>query len=108
MKTIKYVDTRFGQAREYDLSFIVTEYENNKNAAILVMCEDGPYCTLTTNINKLAKEQACYDMNNNGPEFYHWLISNKFISPTGLVVHSGWCEYPIVTLNIEKFKEYKN
>lgn len=107
MKTIKYVDNRFGQVKEYNLSFVLQKYQNN-NTAINVMCDDGPYCTLTKNLDhKLPVEIACYDLNNNGQEFYDWLITNEFIYHTGTMKASGWCMYPLVILNLDKFNEYK-
>lgn len=76
---------------------------------ISLVCEDGePWSTLTTNVGLpgcMDDTLTAIDVNNNGIEGLNFLVNNGLAVKTGRVVSSGWCNYPVVKIDIEKLKE---
>ena len=108
MATITYES--YGE--KYELSFRIDRYSNNDNLAILAMCkdEDGfvePYGNLTVNIEKLNKDNwGCVDT-NNWRDAIDLIEQNKLGTPTGMVLQSGYCTYPVYEFDMNELKKYE-
>lgn len=89
----------------YDLTFRNGVYGNGR-PAVVAMCEDGPYANVTVNIDALLSEYDGYHTyadTNNVAHLVDWMCEQGLMTKTGLVVRSGFCEYPEVELNHEWF-----
>lgn len=64
-----------------------------------------PYCDATVNIEPLPYLQACIDTNNNGPQMIDFLVSNGFGEPTGHIIPSGFCFFPVFQFHESKLRE---
>ena len=80
-------------------------YSNNGNTAICLYCEDGaPWATLTVNLEGLPSG-LCYLDTNNVPNAEEFVQKYGIGSPTGLYGQSGFCEYPLYQLNLDRLNE---
>lgn len=80
----------------HHIGFTEGHYLNNNLAIKAIDCDMGePYCMVSVNISKLAENEFCYDMNNNGEKLYNSMIRRGFIEPTGKYKFSGFCTYPV-------------
>ena len=78
----------------------------NDNIGIQLFSDDGPYATLTTNIQELPKGEAAIDV-NNFPAGIEFINKYQLGEPVeGKVLRSGYCTYPVYKFNLEKLKEY--
>lgn len=102
MNYIKY--SLYG--KEYELYVNVCKYASNDNIAVQLITRDGePFANLTVNIMELAEPLACIDTNNVARA--EQLISKYNLGvPTGEVVESGFCIYPIYLLNLYELEKY--
>lgn len=82
------------------------------NTAIMIysLDEDGgylePYADLTVNVEFLADPyRAAIDTNNLGEAILGWLEGQDIAEPTGGVLHSGFCNYPICEFSQEWLDE---
>lgn len=75
------------------------EYTHNGNMAIELMGEQGPFAIITTNTDKKLKKGEALIDTNNCPWAEEWLVENEFGEPTGEVVYSGFCVYPVYKIN---------
>ena len=95
-----------------ELSFKVTEYNEPRNLAILIMSKDSsgliePYASLTTNITEFSKNTyGCVDT-NNFPEAIDIIEKYNLGSDTGIRISSGYCSYPVYDFNITELNKYK-
>lgn len=82
-------------------------YAANDNLAIHIFEPgEGPYASLTTNIEELPSDQFALDVNNfTDAEFF--CIQNGFAIPTKRLLTSGYCIYPVYQLTND-FIEYAN
>ena len=64
-----------------------------------------PYCDATVNIEPLPYLQACIDTNNNGPQMIDFLVANGFGEPTGRMIPSGFCRFPVFQFSESKLRE---
>ena len=55
---------------------------------------EGPYASLTTNIEELPSDQFALDV-NNFPDAEFFCIQNGFAIPTKRLLTSGYCIYPV-------------
>lgn len=79
-------------------------YAANDNLAIhLFEVGEGPYCSLTVNIQNLPAEQFALDT-NNFPEAEVFCIANRIARPTEQILTSGYCRYPVYELEPEIIK----
>ena len=96
----------FGQTEICTLS--VSKYSNNGHVAVQIWCEDGPYSTLTVNVNgikKFPENCSALDVNNfpNGTGLVKRLGIAK---PTGKYLGSGFCSYPVYEFDMDKLRKY--
>lgn len=91
--------------QSYRVKMAVDQYVTNKNLALPMWCEDGPFATLTVNLNeKLPGNQAYVDV-NNCPWASEFIAVNGIGRFTGKIGFSGWCEYPLYEFDLDKIKE---
>lgn len=88
-----------------DCYFVLSHYTNNNNLAIgIVSKSEGPLTTLTVNIDKLEYGLAAIDI-NNCPFAEDIIIGYSFGRPVGYM-SSGFVDYPVYELDINKLLEY--
>lgn len=63
------------------------------------------YCDVTVNIDTLPYLHAAIDTNNNGTKIVDFLIKNGFGEPTGGMIPSGFCWFPVFKFNEDKLRE---
>lgn len=82
----------------YHIQLQVCTYPNDNLAIQMLACEEGcfePWDVLTVNFDeKLAKNCAFIDTNNQGEDIVIWIIRNGLGVPTGRIAESGFCKYP--------------
>ena len=110
METLSYKSCYSDEV--YELAFEVACYAANNNVSVTGYCksEDGdfwePFCDLTVNVDKLPDGCACIHTN-------HWADAEEFIQkndlgkPTGMYLHSGFCDFPVYSLNLDKIRRYQ-
>lgn len=93
----------------------LNNYVENDNTAVSLIYWDEefhtymPFCHLSTNIVPLEPGYCAIDTNNCefAPDF---IKENDLGEPTGQVLRSGFCTYPVYKMNMEKLealsKEY--
>lgn len=89
----------------YDCYIVVSKYQNNNTALQLIDPEEGPYATMTVNIEELPSGYAALDV-NNFPEVEDIMSKYKLGTPTEFYLTSGYCTYPVYKLNLTNIKEY--
>lgn len=88
----------------------VNLYANNDNLSVSLLSyeKEGdywePFCSVTTNIEKLPYLYGAIDTNDNGPQMIAFLEKNGFGESVGLSLHSGFCDYPVFRFNEEKLR----
>ena len=92
------------------LGINIEKYANNDNLAIMLICEtEGfpePYATITVNIDDLDENQSCVDT-NNCPWAIDLIEEYKLGEPTGKIIQSGFCTYPVYQFDINELKKYE-
>lgn len=92
--------------KKYELYVNVCKYTSNSNIAVQLITRDGePFANLTVNIMELAEPLACIDTNNVA-RAEHLIKRYNLGAPTGEVVESGFCIYPIFLLNLYELEKY--
>lgn len=83
----------------------VGKYENG-NLCIQIFSQNGePLGSLTANCYlSLPDFYICVDL-NNFPSAENFIRNNDLATPTGMVLHSGFCEYPIYVFNENMLEE---
>lgn len=97
MKNLKY--------RGMNVDLQVGKYDNG-NLCIQIFSQSGePIGRLTANCYlTLPDLYICVDVNNI-PNAENFIKDNDLAEPTGMVLHSGFCEYPIYVCNVNKLEE---
>ena len=91
--------------QSYRVKMAVDRYVTNKNLALPMWCEDGPFATLTVNLDeKLPGNQAYVDV-NNCPWAEDLIRQYEIGKPLGRVRPSGWCVYPLYEFDLDRIKE---
>ena len=108
MKTLK-VDC-YGE--QFDVAFHKDTYANNNATYIgALVIENGMvddhYGDVTTNIpgTSLKENEVILDTNNSG-SLINTMMSAGLLKDTGRFAFSGWCTYPIATVNNDKLAQY--
>lgn len=108
MEQFEYPSTYGGT---YLVQPFVKLYANNDNLSVSLLSYDkegdywAPFCSVTTNIEKLPYLYAAIDTNDNGPQLIAFLEKHGFGENVGLSLHSGFCDYPVFRFNEEKLRE---
>ncbi len=94
---------------ELEVILDIEHYSNNNNIAIqLYDAEDGePYATITTNIIPLPEGCVALDT-NNCPWAEEFLESLGVLEDALGEIQSGFCEYPVYQLDLDKLYEVSN
>lgn len=90
----------------YDVNTRRTSYCNNGGLAIVLDSPtEGPFATLTVNLeSKLPANYAFVDT-NNCPWAEQFIREHKLGKPTGMVGYSGYCTYPLYEFDMSKLGE---
>jgi hypothetical protein len=87
----------------YEVSLASTAFYDG-NLAVIMLDEYGRmHARLTVNLPNYHKTDAscAYVDSNNHPTIVDWLKTNNIAEPTGMIAHSGFCEYPEMRFNFE-------
>lgn len=85
-----------------------TTYAKNGKLAIEMYCEDGePYGVITVNMrdDTLQSENTAFADTNNFPDIDKWLDLYGLAQDTGIQQISGYCAYPLMIFDLDKFYE---
>ena len=98
------VNTDFGI---YECTPVVRQYGNG-HIAIQLFCDEGPFATLTTNIDGIEEFEddcSCLDTNNCpwAEEFVRDYDLGYF---EGVYLYSGYCSYPVYRFNRDEIMTY--
>ena len=89
---------------EYEIWLRKSAYASNNSLAVQADCDEGPFATLTVNLNNfLQGEDYAYVDTNNCPWAEEFLQENNLADPVGVYGQSGWCTYPLYHFNLENF-----
>ena len=89
-----------------DVTIETANYANNGNLAIQLWCEDGPYATLTVNLNHKCKSNCAFVDTNNCPWAEEFIYRYALGVPTGDMQASGWCIYPEYEFDLDAVNKY--
>lgn len=67
----------------------------NGNLRIQLWCDEGPYATLTTNVDRKLPEGMAYVDTNNVPQAEEFIKKYKLGEHQGKFQMSGFCCYPM-------------
>lgn len=88
-----------------DCCFQISHYINNNNLAVIIYSKSqGPFVSLTVNIDVLDECYAAIDTNNC--DFAEELIVQYGFGKITGYIHYDYVDYPIYKLNIDKMLEY--
>ena len=91
--------------RTYDVILEQNRYIENNNLYLGLFCPtEGPFASLTVNIDRLPAGMAAVDTNNN-PWAEEFITGNGLGERTGRVLKSGFCIYPVYEFNMELIDE---
>lgn len=106
-KEFEFIDA-FGDKEILKLE--VSYYTTNKRLYIGLTSEtegfSEPYANLTVNINGACPEYCGYVDTSHFPDAERLIQENGLGEFTGLVGHSGFCNYPLYLFDCEKLREY--
>ena len=98
--------------RNYEIAFKLRKYCDNGRRAIVVYEYTSYGCAyqygvVTVNIDDMifGVNQTYIDENNN-PGMTQFLVDNSLVTPTGYIGRSGYCQYPLVEVNMEEILKY--
>jgi hypothetical protein len=96
----------------YEIAFKLSNYCDNGVLAIVVYEYTSYGCAYqygvaSVNINDMifGVNQTYIDENNN-PGMTQFLVDNGLVTPTGYIGRSGYCQYPLVEVNMEEILKY--
>lgn len=99
------VHTFFG---DYEVWLTRATYLSNKTLAIQAWCDEGPFATLTVNLeNFLQGKDSAFVDTNNCPWAEQFIQDNGLGEPLGVYGESGWCTYPLYQFNLDEIPERK-
>jgi len=88
------------------LSLYRTSYESDPGvpALLLLVEETGePYCTLTVNLRKSTKKgEYTIKTWSENENIYNFLVNEEILSPTGVMIPTGFCKAAVCKLDIRK------
>lgn len=92
--TQKYEIESFGT--KYEVTLKVATYEKPKRLALLLLCNEGPFTTVSVNLpdEELTNEKCFFVDTNNCSWAEDFLEKNEIAKPTGVLGSSGFCVYP--------------
>lgn len=98
-----YCVTQFGR---YEVNLHKTSYRNNGNLAItLDSPTEGPFATLTVNLNEKLPSNMAYVDVNNCPWAPKFIAEYELGKPTGSYRPSGFCVYPLYEFDQDALAE---
>lgn len=89
-----------------DVTIETANYVNNGNLAIQLWCEDGPFATLTVNLDNKCKPNCAFVDTNNCPWAEEFIDQYNLGIPTGNMQISGFCCYPEYEFNLDAVNKY--
>lgn len=94
---------------EWDLILVRSHYTHGGGLAVIADTPEGEcFAVLTVNLDSYSldgdKEYAFIDT-NNCPWAEEFLIKNNIAAPTRIIVHQGFCAYPLYKFDLTKLKE---
>ena len=92
---------------ETEVIVFTSKYISNDNFAIQLMCDEGPYATLTVNLGEKCESNCSYVDTNNCPWAEDFIAEHKLGTKTGKYGYSGYCVYPEYEFNIEELSKYR-
>ena len=94
----------------YKVFLQIHRYVNNQNLAIQILVDEGhyyePYGMLTVNLTDTLPEDMAYVDTNNIANAEEFIKEYKLGEPTGKVMRSGFCEYPLYRFDLETVNKY--
>lgn len=98
--------------KNLEFAFTTDTYSTNGNTYVGILCKENnfiePYCNLTVNLDMQLNEGLAFiDVNNADINLLLFLEEQGFISPTNVSKPSGYVNYPLYRLNLNKIEEYK-
>ena len=91
---------------ETEVTLEIAHYAENKNLAIQMWCEDGPYAILTVNLSQKCKPNCAFVDTNNCPWAENFIEKYKLGMPTGNMKMSGFCIYPEYEFDLAEIAKY--
>ena len=78
----------------------VESYQNNGTLALILVYDNGDSDVITVNLNSIfqSKSMAFLDTNNY-PDIETWIRKNNLGLAMNLTEKSGFCEYPLYSIN---------
>ena len=90
----------------YLVELVQSNYVDNNNLYLgLFDPQNGPFGDLTVNIKDLPYNQAAVNV-NNGPWVEQFIKLHNLGEPTGLMLQSGFCTYPIYQFDMKRIEEF--
>ena len=87
----------------YDVHIHRSTYYKPKNLAIMLDYDEGPFATLTVNLEGAHLPADCaYVDTNNCPWAEEFIAAYKLGKYLGIHGHSGFCEYPLYRFDLDK------
>lgn len=107
-KRTTYTVESWGQKEEVWLTR--TTYADNDSLAVQAWCKDGPYDTITVNLEEskdwVGTNYQFVDT-NNCPWAPELLEKNGLGHPSGIMGFSGFCAYPLFLFEVDKIPQSK-
>ena len=79
------------------------KYQADRSLAICIMCEDGPYATLSTylegQMSVLDSDEFFCKTYSENERVFSFLLEKGYIELTGKVVDNGYMEFPSAKLS---------
>lgn len=91
----------------YKINIFRSHYVANGNTAVVANTAEGePFAEFSVNLTDLPEDQIYVDTNNlrGALEF---LTKNKLAQDMNETLRSGYCEYPLVKIDLNKIPEIK-
>lgn len=90
----------------YDVRIKRSTYHKPKNLAIILDCDEGPFATLTVNLEGACPPKDCAFVDTNNCPWAEGFIAayelGKFLGAYG---YSGFCQYPLYQFDLDKIPE---
>lgn len=90
----------FGKA--YNIGLHIEKYQSNGNTAITAWSKEGPFSTLTVNLDYVPGPEYAYIDTNRGWDIEKFIKDNGLGVDTGIKMSSGFCTYPLYKLDLKK------
>lgn len=94
---------------DYNVDAYKDNYGNGNTAVLLIDQETGEEVVMmTVNLVELPLPEHAYIDTNNFPEAVEFIKENELGKPLGPTRQSGFCEYPLYELDLDKLKEWED